>query len=83
LVKLFHSYGEAGALEAIAIKAAMLMRALILQKPHSQTSKCDLTSCLQRCLSLRSQGDVDALLNEGCAIQHLLLSYSSSHIKVG
>ena len=49
LAKLFHSYGEAGALEAIALKAAMLMCALLLQKPHSRTSNCDLVSCLQRC----------------------------------
>ena len=64
LAKLFHSYGEADALEAIALKAAMLMCALLLQKPHSRTSNRDLVSCLQRRLSLWIQGDVDALLDE-------------------
>ena len=40
--KHFHSYGESGSFEAIANKAAMLMCVLILQKPHSQTSKHEL-----------------------------------------
>ena len=64
LAKLFLSYGEAGALEGsgIAIKAAMLMCALVLQKPHSQSSSHDLSNCLQRRLSLWNQGDIDALL---------------------
>ena len=76
LAKLFHSYGEAGALEAIALKAAMLMCALLLQKPHSRTSNHDLVSCLQRRLSLWIQGDVDALLDEGRTIQQRLVSHS-------
>ena len=76
LAKLFHSYGEAGALEAIALKAAMLMCALLLQKPHSRTSNRDLVSCLQRRLSLWIQGDVDALLDEGRTIQQRLVSHS-------
>ena len=75
---LFLSYGEAGALEGIAIKAAMLMCALLLQKPHSQSSSRDLSKCLQRHLSLWNQGDIDALLSEGCTIQHRLLTHSGS-----
>ena len=46
LAKLFLSYGKVGALEVIAIKAAMLMCALLLQKSHSRTSGRDLASCL-------------------------------------
>ena len=34
LAKLFLSYGKVGPLEVIAIKATMLMCALLLQKPH-------------------------------------------------
>ena len=79
LFRLFHSYGQAGALEAIAIKAATLLCALISQKPHSRTSKHDLTSCLQRCLSLWIQDNIDALLDDGHTIQHRLLSLSSCH----
>ena len=78
LTKLFLSYGEAGALEGIAIKAAMLMCALILQKPHAQSSSRDLSNCLQRDLSLWIQGDIDALLCEGRTIQHRLLTRSGS-----
>jgi len=59
LAQLFLSYGEAGALEGIAIKAAMLMCALLLQKPHSQLSSYDLSKCLQWRLSLWNQGDID------------------------
>ena len=78
LARLFLSYGEAGALEGIAIKTAMLMCAL-LQKPYSWLSSHDLSNCLQRRLSLWNQGDVDALLSEGCVIQHQLLSRYGSH----
>ena len=60
----------------------MLLYALILQKPHLRTSKRDLTSCLQKCLSLWFQGDIDALLNEGRTIQYQLLSHSSGHKKL-
>ena len=82
LAKFFLSYGEVGAFEAIAIKAAMLMCALLLQKPHSRTSGRDLASCLQRRLPLWNQSDIDALLNEGHTIQHRLLSHSGSHQKL-
>ena len=78
LAKIFLSYGEAGAFEPIAIKAAMLMCALLLQKPHSRMSGRDLASCLQRRRSLWNQGDIDALLIEGHTIQHQLLSHSGS-----
>ena len=67
LAKLSLSYGEAGAV-------AMLMCALLLQKPHSQSSSRDLSNCLQRRLSLWNQGDIDALLIEGRTIQHRLLT---------
>ena len=78
LARLFLSYDEVGALECMAIKAAMLMCALLLQKPHSQLSSHDLSKCLQRRLSLWNQGDIDALLSEGRVIQHRLLSRSDS-----
>ena len=34
LSKLFTAYGEGGAMECVALKAAMVMCALLLQKPH-------------------------------------------------
>ena len=83
-LNFFFSYGEAGALEGsgIAIKAAMLMCALVLQKPHSQSSSRDLSNCLQQRLSLWNQGDIDALLiysySEGRTIQHQLLTRPGS-----
>ena len=55
------------------------MCALMLQKPHSQTSNHDLANCLQWCLFLWIQGNVGALLDED---QHWLLSHSRSHKKL-
>ena len=71
----FFSYGEAGALESIV---AMLMCALLLQKPHLWLSTRDLSNCLQQRLSLWNRGDIDALLSEGRVIQHQLLSRCGS-----
>lgn len=34
LAKLFESYGFASAMESIALKAAKILPALVLQKPH-------------------------------------------------
>ena len=34
LTKLFHAYADGSALESIALKAAMVLPALMLQKPH-------------------------------------------------
>ena len=39
LSKLFHNYGTASAMECITLKAAMVMPALLLQRPH-WNSKC-------------------------------------------
>ena len=47
LAALFHSYGEASALECIALKAAMLLCTLLLQRPHTNASSKDFISCLQ------------------------------------
>ena len=35
LAYLFRSYGESTALESVALRAAMLMPILLLQKPHA------------------------------------------------
>ena len=67
LSKLFNHYGHASALESIALQAAMLVPVLLL---HSWKSKPrDHIACLERHLPLWLDGDVDALLAEGVAIQ--------------
>ena len=68
LARFFRSYGEVGALESIAIKAALLMCAIPLQKPHPKTTNREIVACLQRRLSLRTQGGVTTLMDEGHVI---------------
>ena len=47
LARLFRSYGEGSALESIAIKAAMVLPHLLLQKPFSSAKTQDHIECLQ------------------------------------
>ena len=52
LARLFTAYGEGGALECIAIKAAMVMCSLLLQKPHRSAKTRDFIASLERRLDL-------------------------------
>ena len=59
-------------LECIALKATTLMQTLLLQKPsHTSKSKDHITH-LQRRMELWSDGDIQALLDEGKCIQKRL-----------
>jgi len=78
LAHLFRSYGERSALECIALKAAMLCCALLLQKPHPNASSRDFINCLQRQLHLWKQGNIEDLLLEGCTVQHQLSTIIST-----
>ena len=49
------------------MKAAMVMPALLLQKPHPRSKAKDH---LERCLRQWSEGDLEGLVNEGYTIQH-------------
>ena len=49
--------------------------ALLLQ-PHPKTTNREIVTCLKLRLSLWTQGDVTTLMDEGCVIQHRLLSQS-------
>ena len=72
LARLFRSYGEGSALESIAIKAAMVLPHLLLQKPFSSAKTQDHIEFLQRRLILWKIGDINNLLDEGRTIQHHL-----------
>ena len=77
LASLLHSFSKQSALEPFALKAAMLMPNLLLQKPHNESklSFRVVRSCLQRRLDLWLKGDFLALFNEGIVIQkHLSAS---------
>ena len=73
MASLFQSYADASARERIALKAAMVIPALILQKPFRSSKSKDHINCIERRLSLWKQGDFKALLEEGRVIQGRLL----------
>ena len=69
LAKLFDAYAQESSYEAFAIKAAMTMPALLLQKPHSKSKTKEHITCLSRRLTLWENGDIAQLLKEGNLIQ--------------
>jgi hypothetical protein len=76
--RLFRAYGESSALESIGLMAAMILPALVLQKPSPKAKTKELTCCLERRLALWEKGDILALLMEGKIIQSKFKSSSHS-----
>ena len=74
LTRLTRAYAEASALEAIALKAAMVMPHLLLQKSHHTSKAKDHVVQLERRLKSWAEGDIDQLLHEGHTIQRQLIS---------
>ena len=72
LARLFTAYGEGGTLECIAIKAAMVMCSLLLQKPHQSAKTQDFIASLECRLVLWGKGEIQELLREGQVIQWCL-----------
>ena len=70
LAMLFRAYGEGTALESVALRAAMLMPILLLQKPHSRSKTREHVACLSHRLVSWNDGDIDSLMQEGHAIQN-------------
>ena len=66
---LFEAFATESAMEVVALKTAMIMPALLLQKPHAKSKVQEHITCLQRRLSLWEKGDIAELLKEGRAIQ--------------
>ena len=69
ITRLLTAFSEKTALEGIAMKAAMIMPALLLQNPHQRSNSKQHSALLERRLKLWSQGDMESLLNEGRTIQ--------------
>ena len=69
LSRLFQAYAESSALEGVAMKSAMIMPALLLQKPHSRSKTKEHVKHLERRLQLWKDGNLNSLLDEGSAIQ--------------
>ena len=72
LSHMFRAFADSSALESVAMKAVMVMPALLLQKPHPRSKARDHVSHLQRRLQLWGNGKLDELLEEGQTIQHQL-----------
>lgn len=75
LTRLVRGYAEASALEFVAIKAAMVLPLLALQKPWADSKTKDHCVILGRRLRAWKQGDINGLVREGRVIQqHLTTS---------
>ena len=72
LARLFRSFAEATALELVALKAAMVMPHLLLQKPSQKSKAKDHCVILGRRLRMWHQGDIDGLTREGRVLQRSL-----------
>ena len=72
LTRLLRAYADKSSLERIALKAAMVMPALLLQKPNAKSKAKDHVSLLERRLQLWVKGNLEELLFESRTIQHKL-----------
>lgn len=73
LARLFHAFNQQSPLEAIAIKTAMCMPALLLQKPSPKSRTRNHIDSLRRRLDLWENRDFAILLKEGKTIQRRLV----------
>ena len=71
LARLFRAYADASVLEGVALCAAMVMPALLLQCPRHSKTRVN-KACLERRLHLWEVGDIHSLLHEGRCIQQRL-----------
>ena len=76
LARMFQAYADGSALEGIVLQAAMVMPALLLQKPHPKSKAKEHTQHLERRLQLWLEGNIDSLMDEGRTIQ---LQFTRSH----
>ena len=74
LSRLFCAYAVGSALESVALKAAMTMCALLLQKPSRSSKAKDHVACLERRMATCKAEDLNELLEEGLTIQRGLLT---------
>ena len=63
---LYRAFAETSALEAVALKASVIMPGLLLQRPHPRSKTKENIACLERHLELWKNGD---LLIEGRTLQ--------------
>ena len=76
LTRMFRAYADGSALEGIAMQAAMVMPALLLQKPHPKSKAKEHSQHLERRLQLWLEGNIESLMDEGRTIQ---LQFTRNH----
>ena len=81
LTRMFNAYAEGSALECVAMKAAMTMPALLLQKPSSRSKAREHALHLECRLKLWMDGKLDDLVHEGHTIQRQLTRSQQSQRK--
>ena len=64
-------------MESVALRAAMVMPILMLQKPHARSKSWEHVKCLERRLIDWKEGNIDTLLHEGRTIQSRFRTTSS------
>ena len=69
---MFWEYANGFMLEVIALKAAITIPSILLQRPHRQSKLKENLCCLERRLSLWKDGSISELLLEGHSIQDRL-----------
>lgn len=74
LARLIGGYADASALEPVAIKAAMTLPLLVLQKPSANSTAKDHSAILGRRLRAWKNGEIDSLVTEGRVLQKHLQS---------
>ena len=80
LSTLFNAFGNDSPGSAdYAMKAAMVMQQLLLQKPVGKHTFAASKECLQRRIASWNQGAVRELLRESTTIQHQLAEHRSCH----
>ena len=77
LTRLLRAFVDKSGLEGIALKASMVLPALVLQRPHSTSRAKDHVRCLSRRLRAWRLGLIDELVREGRTSQKCLQKRSS------
>ena len=65
LSHLIDAYSDATAMEGIALKGAIVLPALVLQKPSPKSKNKDRSLRLEEKLTRLAEGDVESLLHKG------------------
>ena len=81
LSRLFSAFASASSMESIALRAAIVLPILLLQKPHRKSKAKEHTECLERRLRIWKEGNLNDLVLEGRTIQSRLPKFNSPTAK--